>query len=495
MAGATFEDVVIIDTTDTEAFLVRKNGDGGDVFAIDTTNSQVDIGPGTSNHSTMLSLYGTVTSETLGPHITATTTEDAYPVFQQLNYSHDNISLLFDSYWDSSTFKSSDPGSNFRIAKFTDALQFTFDSGIVAGAAVTFETGFSMGNTGNISIPTTTKIATTSNPSNSAGGALNVNGDLVLAGTTPRIYFPDSTNAIPTFTNRSGGTRIVLFPNIGATSVDYAIGIGSSGVLWNSVTTTAESFKWYGGVTEAMTLTGTGNLILAGTVDGVDIAAQDLKLEALYTTIGLSALTSGEVDQLENIGATTISATQWGYLGATDQALATTDAVQFNSAIIDSTGTEALLVRKDADGGDVFTVDTTNSKVTITGDLEGLDSAPSITVSSSNLVNVTAAGNVTVRNTKMVKMGADRTLFATFEITPVAGTLTTEFRFSVPELTTVTNKYDIIASIQGWLDSNDTNLENLNCFAIPATNNGRIKFTSVNTTAHLVQVVMKYTSN
>ena len=30
-----------IDVTNTEAFLVRKNSDGGDVFTIDTTNSRI----------------------------------------------------------------------------------------------------------------------------------------------------------------------------------------------------------------------------------------------------------------------------------------------------------------------------------------------------------------------------------------------------------------------------------------------------------------------
>ena len=52
-------------------------------------------------------------------------------------------------------------------------------------------------------------------------------------------------------------------------------------------------------------------------------------LNELYTTIGLSALTSAEVDQLENIDSTTISAAQWGYLGGLDQALSTTDVVKF----------------------------------------------------------------------------------------------------------------------------------------------------------------------
>ena len=42
---------------------------------------------------------------------------------------------------------------------------------------------------------------------------------------------------------------------------------------------------------------------------------------------GIEALTTAEVDQLENIGTTTISAAQWVYLGASDQALATSDSI------------------------------------------------------------------------------------------------------------------------------------------------------------------------
>jgi len=46
---------------------------------------------------------------------------------------------------------------------------------------------------------------------------------------------------------------------------------------------------------------------------------------------GVLSLTSAEVDQLENINTTTISTTQWGYLGALDQGLTTTSDVQFGS--------------------------------------------------------------------------------------------------------------------------------------------------------------------
>lgn len=46
---------------------------------------------------------------------------------------------------------------------------------------------------------------------------------------------------------------------------------------------------------------------------------------------GILDLTTAEITQIANIGTVTITAGQWGYLGATDQALATTDTVQFAS--------------------------------------------------------------------------------------------------------------------------------------------------------------------
>ena len=53
-----------------------------------------------------------------------------------------------------------------------------------------------------------------------------------------------------------------------------------------------------------------------------------------------------------------------------DYLLNTTDQMDGNLTI-DNTATEALLVRKNADAGDVFAVDTTNQKITFTGDPTG----------------------------------------------------------------------------------------------------------------------------
>ena len=48
----------------------------------------------------------------------------------------------------------------------------------------------------------------------------------------------------------------------------------------------------------------------------------------------ISNLTAAEGAQLENIGGTTISATQWGYLGGMDQAVQTNSDVNFNNLVV-----------------------------------------------------------------------------------------------------------------------------------------------------------------
>jgi hypothetical protein len=65
------------------------------------------------------------------------------------------------------------------------------------------------------------------------------------------------------------------------------------------------------------------NIVCGGLVDGRDVSVDGGKLDLLHDTIGLSALTSAEVDQLENIGTTTISAPQWNILGSANQASTT----------------------------------------------------------------------------------------------------------------------------------------------------------------------------
>jgi hypothetical protein len=103
----------------------------------------------------------------------------------------------------------------------------------------------------------------------------------------------------------------------------------------------------------AQTITTTGNatvggdIIVTGTVDGVDIATLKTDVDAFPD--GLQSLSADEVTQLLNINSTTISTTQWDYLGELNQALKVTDDVQFN----DLTLTGDIAVAGTVDGADI----------------------------------------------------------------------------------------------------------------------------------------------
>lgn len=86
-----------------------------------------------------------------------------------------------------------------------------------------------------------------------------------------------------------------------------------------------------GAVTERFRISSDGSV----TCDGRDIGQDGSTLDNLATTIGLSALTSGEVNQLKAIDTTTISAAQWGYVGGADQPLKTTDSPTLGGLTID----------------------------------------------------------------------------------------------------------------------------------------------------------------
>ncbi len=70
---------------------------------------------------------------------------------------------------------------------------------------------------------------------------------------------------------------------------------------------------------------------------------------AAMVTAGLDALTTAEVNQLENIGAATISEAQWGYLGALDQSLIQAASPTFADMFLPDGGTIGI------DGNELLT--------------------------------------------------------------------------------------------------------------------------------------------
>ncbi len=87
-----------------------------------------------------------------GPHVQFTTTADDYPLFQQLNMTHDGIYLQFDCYYGGASWLSSDVGSNYCLWKYSDLLSIRYDSGIAAGNAITWNDGIVLNTSGNVGV-------------------------------------------------------------------------------------------------------------------------------------------------------------------------------------------------------------------------------------------------------------------------------------------------------------------------------------------------------
>jgi hypothetical protein len=116
--------------------------------------------------------------------------------------------------------------------------------------------------------------------STSAGSATTGAGQLYLNGATNnRIDFNTNGTAAPAFTTRSAGTKIALYPALGASAVDYALGV-EAGALWTSVPGNdgGQFFKWYGGTTQVGSLSGTGVLSVLGNITGGNLNAAGLSL-------------------------------------------------------------------------------------------------------------------------------------------------------------------------------------------------------------------------
>jgi hypothetical protein len=274
----TIDGTQVIDHTSTDALVVRKNSSGGDVLKVDTTNTRVQIGSTAANHPSMLSLYGTVSSVN-GPNIALTTTEDVYPNLQIQGYQHDGSYINFDCYWNGTNDISCDIGSNFRIGKYQDRLQFLYDSGKAQGAAIVNNVGMYMSNTGIFvskqgiivddtsttalvvrkdlaagdvfTVNTTAGIVTVASTvasSSSSSGALVVNGGVGIA---KKLYIGDLTSALNFTTGAlvvSGGIVIGSTENSssvtsgGALLVGGGMSLGKDTWLGGNTTTTGVVF-------------------------------------------------------------------------------------------------------------------------------------------------------------------------------------------------------------------------------------------------------------
>lgn len=75
------------------------------------------------------------------------------------------------------------------------------------------------------------------------------------SGADSALMFRANGTGAPSFTSRTNGLRLIIYPAISGALVDYGFGI-ESGYMWSAVAGAAQGYRWYGGTTVLATLGG-----------------------------------------------------------------------------------------------------------------------------------------------------------------------------------------------------------------------------------------------
>ena len=228
------------------------NGTSWVVNSSNIFNNGGNVGIGSTNPQQKFHLDG-ANGNTAGPHFRVTTSADAFPVFQQLNWTHDNISMMFDAYFDGA-WRSSHATSNFKIYKTGNQFNFNYASATPVGNAITFQTGISLQNNGNVGIGTT--APTTKFHVNGTAGSFRLVDGTQAAG---RILTSDANgvatwqaaaSGLPTGTNgqtlRHNGTSWVANSTIfnNGTNVGIGTAVPNAALQFGNLATNRRIVLW-----------------------------------------------------------------------------------------------------------------------------------------------------------------------------------------------------------------------------------------------------------
>ena len=128
-------------------------------------------------------------------------------------------------------------------------------------------------------------------------GALTVPANISLSGWASNwVAWNSNGVGAPTVNTSSVGTKLILYPAVSSSSVDYAIGVESGG-LWSSVANSAGHFSWYAGTTSIMSLSGTTGILTAtgfsGALTGNATSASAVAVSASSATVYYVPLCTG----------------------------------------------------------------------------------------------------------------------------------------------------------------------------------------------------------
>ena len=112
-----------------------------------------------------------------------------------------------------------------------------------------------------------------------------------------------------------------------------------------------------------------------------------------------------------------------------------------------------------------------------------------------NFSNTVGTSILSTTNLKMVKISNESILSFNVKVVPISSSQNCQFEFSIPDKTTAfTDRGELIIQASGYTDdTNVTPLFNLIGVGIIGTTNGLIKFQSVSTATHYINIICRYT--
>lgn len=153
VVAATSSATTVLTATQQNSSLLAARLGGTTAATSFVVEGSGDVGIGTLTPTHKLTLAGTDSSITLGAHIAAIGSADTRPLFQQLNWTHDNISMNFDSSFDGTNWVSSDTGSSYQLYKLSDVFRIRYDN-VTAGSNLAWNEGITLNTSGNVGIGT-----------------------------------------------------------------------------------------------------------------------------------------------------------------------------------------------------------------------------------------------------------------------------------------------------------------------------------------------------
>jgi hypothetical protein len=295
-----------------------------------------------------LEIYGANASAVSGPHIQYLTDADSYPVFQQLNYGHDNVALNFDVYYDGANWRSSDAGSNFSLYKNNDKMKLAYKSGVAAGSTISFDSGIVLlASNGNVGIGTDT-------PANKL--------EVQNTGAAETAYFNTS--------NAANSNAVVDARTNGTGSLYYGNHTGTTGNL----------LRLDAGGSPLLLVEKSGNVYASSTVTvtqtGADFAGNFVVSNAGNTNPSLRGETNGSGSGVYGFNTGTGKGAYFRINNAANAAAALDTQTNGTGVLItgNHTGASGNLLQLQSGGGDKFVVDH-NGVVTTQGCPTGMADA------------------------------------------------------------------------------------------------------------------------